>query len=185
MLPSPILNSDAPRETELVNRQLEFDNKKDLNTTLDLDEEGQPWLKDKSFSFNRALSETQYFSFDRESKAPDEKKKRTGFASSILETFRKREKPAAQRYSPVQDMIGHNTSDEFVDRSFSGQLTVIKNHLKMSILISTLLFGCLVLPYFFEWYSEPSTVPGAMLYFGLNKVWVPVQQLIFDEATNT
>jgi hypothetical protein len=87
--------------------------------------------------------------------------------------------------SPEQDMIGHNTSDEFVDRSFSGKLNVIKNHLKMSIFISILLFASLVLPYFLEWYSEPSTVPNALLYFGLNKVWVPVQELVLDEKTNS
>jgi hypothetical protein len=39
VLPSPIL-SNGVKETELVNRQLEFKQDKDLNTTLDLDEEG-------------------------------------------------------------------------------------------------------------------------------------------------
>ena len=55
----------------------------------------------------------------------------------------------------------------------------------MSIIISILLFSCQVLPYFLTWYSEPSTVPNALLYFGLNKVWVPVQELVLDEASNS
>jgi hypothetical protein len=80
-------------------------------------------------------------------------------------------------------MVRMNTSDEEVDLSILQKMEVIKNHLKMSICMSLLLFACLVIPYFLKWYSEPSSITGADLYFGLNHVWVPVKALIPDEAT--
>ena len=70
-------------------------------------------------------------------------------------------------------MARHNTSDESMDIAIRSRLQVSKNHLKMSICISFLLFICLILSYFLKWYSEPSQIIGHDLFFGLNRVWVP------------
>lgn len=124
----------------------------------------------RSFSFNRALSETQYFSFDRETK----ESQRKTFAERLWDTFKSKEKVAEVNESYNTDLVMQHTSNEEVDSILLGRFHVIKNHLKMSLLVSVLLFLTLILPYFLDWYREPSTVPGSDLYFGLNRVWVPI-----------
>ena len=79
-------------------------------------------------------------------------------------------------------MAKHNTSDESMDMTILSRLEVSRNHLKMSICISFLLFFSLILPYFLKWYSEPSLILGHDLFFGLNRVWVPTQTLVLDET---
>jgi len=92
----------------------------------------------------------------------------------ILDTFRRKEKEQTRLPRPqVQDLVRHDTSDFELDLTIRQKLQVIKNHLKMSVFISILLFSCLVMPYFLKWYSEPSSINGGLLYFGLNQVWVP------------
>lgn len=69
-----------------------------------------------------------------------------------------------------------------MDMTILSRLQVIKNHLKMSLFISILLFVSLLLPYFMKWYSEPSQIIEHNIFFGLNKVWVPTQTLVLDET---
>lgn len=173
---SPILSLETELR-QVSNPKADILTADELNETINFDDE-VPLTKERSFSFNRALNETQYFSFVHEPKVPQSK----SIASLILDTF----KPRTQTIGPVEtDLLTHDTSDEEVDRSLLHRFHVIKNNLKMSLAISSILFVCLVLPYFLRWYSEPSNVPGADLYFGVNHVWVPVKSLVFDASTNS
>jgi len=55
---------------------------KELNQTLDLSEEQVSWKKERSFSFNQALNETEYFSFERESKVSPTDRRSMGLLST-------------------------------------------------------------------------------------------------------
>lgn len=175
---SPII-SKQPLETELTIGLLKT-RREDLNVTLEL-EEVEPSGLHQSFSFNRALSETQYFSFEREQKSSPSKA--ISLASRLLEQIRGPDRRTDNSFDT--DLVLQNTSNESVDSVLLGKFHVIKNHLKLNIFVSFLLFIALVMPYYRVWYSEFSSVPGAMVYFGRNRVWIPVQHLALDPTTGT
>lgn len=91
---------------------------KEMNQTLDLEDGNVLWDKEQTFSFNVALNETEYFSFERDSKGTPTIRSSTGFGSGgrlansgianiIFDTFRRKEKDGI----PVIDLARHDTSD--------------------------------------------------------------------------